>query len=280
MDFDALGQPLCKGVWAADSVSSDYETWLPSDGRSVAKTGDKCMLGHQVTYTRRKQTSECFNGEKFERPITKKNCVCTEEDFDCEMGFARKVGDMECKLTPDYLAVMPIPDACKNDDYFFAQNYRKVVGDTCEDGWQPTKVAVPCPAGVKMSRGAMSMIGTIALIATAMGVATFLSKSDRMKGFFANYGFDSHNNVMYSTIGKNAPETGLESVGLRFDADFIEDDFADDAPQLMTYNAPSDRSTDEVNVLRRIETAAPSVPKLQAPPGGSGTDDAESLDLL
>ena len=26
----------------------------------------------QVTYTRRKQTSECFNGEKFERPVSRK----------------------------------------------------------------------------------------------------------------------------------------------------------------------------------------------------------------
>ncbi|CAE8586461.1 unnamed protein product [Polarella glacialis] len=68
LDFETLSQPLCKGVWAADSVSSDYETWIPSDGRST----DKCMLGRQVTYTRRKQTSECFNGEKFERPVARK----------------------------------------------------------------------------------------------------------------------------------------------------------------------------------------------------------------
>merc|ERR1719454_2520057 len=109
LDFDALGQPLCKGVWAADSVSSDYETWNPSDGRSNEKNGEKCMLGRQVTYTRRKQTSECFNGEKFERPITKKNCACTEENFDCEMGFARQVGALECKLTQDSAAVMETP---------------------------------------------------------------------------------------------------------------------------------------------------------------------------
>ncbi|CAJ1348681.1 unnamed protein product [Effrenium voratum] len=71
LDFESLGQPLCKGVWAADSVSSDYETWNPSDGKNT----EKCMLGKQVTYTRRKQTSECFNGEKFERPVTRKALV-------------------------------------------------------------------------------------------------------------------------------------------------------------------------------------------------------------
>lgn len=35
-----------------------------TDGRS----GEKCILGKHVTYTRRKQTSECFNGRDFERP--------------------------------------------------------------------------------------------------------------------------------------------------------------------------------------------------------------------
>jgi hypothetical protein len=117
LDFDALGQPLCKGVWAADSVSSDYETWTPDDG---GKDTDNCMLGKEITYTRRKQTSECFNGETFERPVTKKNCACTETNFNCEMGFARKVGSLECKLTEDYTTLVGIPESCTSSDYFFA----------------------------------------------------------------------------------------------------------------------------------------------------------------
>merc|ERR1719218_540515 len=132
LDFDALEQPLCKGVWAADSVSSDYETWTPSDGKSSEKNGEKCMLGRQITYTRRKQTSECFNGEKFDRPMSKKSCACTEENYECEMGFARQVGEMECKLTQDSAAVMTVPSACDSGDYYFTDAYRKVVGDSCE----------------------------------------------------------------------------------------------------------------------------------------------------
>lgn len=38
--------------------------FFDSDGR----TGEKCILGKHITYTRRKQTSECFNGRDFERP--------------------------------------------------------------------------------------------------------------------------------------------------------------------------------------------------------------------
>merc|ERR1711862_933163 len=139
--------------------SSDYETWMPSDGRGA----EKCLLGRQVTYTRRKQTSECFNGESFERPVTRKNCACTEEDYECEVGFSRKVGPIDCKFT-DATAV-PVPDTCTSSDYYYLLAHRKVVGDSCEGGWQPTKQAVPCPAGSKMSKGAMSVLGTVGSIA-------------------------------------------------------------------------------------------------------------------
>jgi len=280
MDFDALGQPLCKGVWAADSVSSDYETWTPSDGRSQQQNGDKCMLGKQVTFTRRKQTSECFNGEKFERPVTKKNCGCTEENFVCEMGFTRKIGSMECKLTEDYGSLMGVPEKCTTSDYFFADAYRRVVGDSCEGGWQPQKVAVPCPANSKMSRGAMSVLSTIVLIGVAMALANYLASSDRFKGVFANYGMETFNNVRYAAIGAKAPEMAMESVGVRFDADFIEDEFADEPPQLMSYTGGSDRRDREEKAPRRIETAASSVPKLSGPPGGAAAAADDDVDLL
>jgi len=286
LDFDVLGQPLCKGVWAADSVSSDYETWQPSDGRG----SEKCMLGRQVTYTRRKQTSECFNGEKFERPIVKKNCACTEENFDCEMGFARKVGSVECRLAEDYMTVLNVPAQCASSGYYYADAYRKVVGDSCEGGWQPSKVGVPCPSNTRLSRGAFSVLGTIVMIATFMGAAAYLSRSEQFKGWFANYGFDSFNTVKYANIGANAPETALDSVGTRYDADFIEDEFADDAPQLLSYHGGAqsrhaDRHHDEVQTLRRIDTAAAQVPRLQAPPavgggGGGGALDDDGVDLL
>jgi len=280
LDFDALQQPLCKGVWAADSVSSDYETWTPSDG-STANNGDKCMLGKQVTFTRRKQTSECFNGEKFERPIVKKNCACTEMNYNCEMGFARKIDSLECKLTEDYATLMGVPETCTSSDFFFGMAHRKVVGDSCEGGWQPQKVAVPCPANSKLSRGAYSVLSTVFFIALAMGVANFLATSERFKGVFNNYGFENFNSVRYATIGAKAPETALDSVGVRFDADFIEDEFADDAPQLMAYTGGSDRRDDKSRAPRRIDTAATSIPKLSGPPGGAAAvDEADSVDLL
>ncbi|KAK2194656.1 bifunctional Sortilin [Babesia duncani] len=64
LDFSTLGQPPCKGIWSIDSASSDYETWHPSD-----HTGTECLLGKKLTYKRRKQASECFNGKDFKRTV-------------------------------------------------------------------------------------------------------------------------------------------------------------------------------------------------------------------
>ena len=45
-------------------------------------------------YTRRRPTSECFNGEQYERKVIKNPCECTEEDYECEFGFRRKVREL------------------------------------------------------------------------------------------------------------------------------------------------------------------------------------------
>lgn len=293
MDFDALGQPPCKGVWAADSVSSDYETWMPWDGRSV----EKCMLGRQVTYTRRKQTSECFNGEKFERPVLKKNCPCTESSYECEVGFRRQIDDSQCRPSND--GAIPIPQKCASTDFFKAKGYRKVVGDTCEGGWSPDLVNVPCPANARLTKGGASVLASIAILSAIMGGITLLSRSEKFRTWFANYGFESFNSVKYSTIGAKAPETALDSVGNRFDADFMDGDQDDfnDPPKLMNYNkgGGSGRgdsrggrdygaSRDRDPPRRGVDTAAASVPKLAKPPGAAGgagnVDDDDSVDLL
>eukprot|EP00419_Tripos_fusus_P088245 CAMPEP_0172861924 /NCGR_PEP_ID=MMETSP1075-20121228/72937_1 /TAXON_ID=2916 /ORGANISM="Ceratium fusus, Strain PA161109" /LENGTH=856 /DNA_ID=CAMNT_0013710117 /DNA_START=111 /DNA_END=2681 /DNA_ORIENTATION=- len=276
LNFEALGQPLCKGVWAADSVSSDYETWMPSDGRGT----EKCLLGRQVTYTRRKQTSECFNGETFERPVQRKNCACTQENFECEMGFARKVGSVDCKFVDD--GSLPAPLRCTSSDFFYADAYRKVSGDSCEGGWEPSKVAVPCPANSRLSTGAVSVLGTICLIGVIMIFVVVVSSSDRCKGVFANIGFESFSNVKYATIGAQLPETAMDSVGATFDTDFAAEEFGD-APQLMAYTGPADTSSHD-DLPRGIDTAAPHVPRLQKPPEarrvGLEPDDDDSTDLL
>jgi len=86
LDFSGLHEKRCKGYDSPNVGDSDYEKWWPhADGRH--KAVDNCFLGRQFEYTRRKQHSECFNGEDFEGVIIAKACACTEADYECDVGW-------------------------------------------------------------------------------------------------------------------------------------------------------------------------------------------------
>ncbi|CBZ51174.1 putative sortilin [Neospora caninum Liverpool] len=266
LDFNALNQQQCKGIWAADSVSSDYETWSPSDGRAG---GEKCILGKHITYTRRKQTSECFNGRDFDRPKVSKVCPCTMEDYECEFGFARSIGSTQCVATDAAAAAAATATglaqftdendaaaaaACTSSSFFYTSAYRKVPGDVCEGGWMPEKVAVPCPAHSPVSRGGKTVLLLLLFIVVVMIVINYLSKTGKLKKFFRNAGFDNFANVSYGLVGGSAAGPGSwldqeagegrrgEELGDRSkyepELGFIEaeqDENEEDAPTLMTY---------------------------------------------
>jgi len=89
-DFSSLHTRQCKGVENAGAESSDFELWTPYDGRHGED--NKCFLGQQVTYTRRKQSALCYNGEDYEAVIQRTPCQCNDMDYECDFGFFRTDG--------------------------------------------------------------------------------------------------------------------------------------------------------------------------------------------
>jgi len=79
----------CKGADDPGSATSDYELWTPNDGRH-GNTNNKCFLGQQVAYIRRKQSSKCYNGEDLERVERREPCSCTDMDYECDIGYTRE----------------------------------------------------------------------------------------------------------------------------------------------------------------------------------------------
>lgn len=200
LDFETLGQPLCKGPWAADSVASDYQTWTPKDGR----TGDDCILGRKVTFTRRKPTSECFNGRNFARPVERKNCTCTERDYECEFGFTRAINSLECVPEDPELT----HEECTSSGIFFVNAYRKIPGDTCVGGWTPQKVPVMCPASSpfsKRARMAMLLFGT-PFIVGLIGVASYSKDNPRVRSILSALGINNlaPSSAKYAILGNAA----------------------------------------------------------------------------
>jgi len=149
LDFSGLHEPICKGVDSAGKENSDFELWSPhDDGRHGSN--DKCFLGQQVTYIRRKQDAECFNGEDLERVTMRVPCVCTEADYECDMNYVRnKAG--KCELLPDPLdkwkgrkLVEQEEDCALEGYYYITQGYRKIPGNKCYGGVQLEPVKKAC----------------------------------------------------------------------------------------------------------------------------------------
>jgi len=88
-----------------------------------------------MKYVRRKRDAACFNSESFERPISQKPCECTEQDWECDVGYDR-ADHSRGNCVPQagvQINNYNAPDTCK-DYYAVTQGYRKVAGNRCEGG--------------------------------------------------------------------------------------------------------------------------------------------------
>ena len=137
--------PQCRNPQSPDSSNSDYEKWSPSDGRA----GRECLLGRKITIVRRKRDAHCINDEAFERKIYVQNCECTEDDYQCDMGYERIEPGQPCTRvggnTNDDIVHKP-PLVC-NGVYHISRGYRRVPGDSCVNGVKYDPITLPCPYG-------------------------------------------------------------------------------------------------------------------------------------
>jgi len=51
-----------------------------------------------VSYTRKRRESACYNGEEFERFTFMESCVCTDDDYEYDIGYMRQ-GSQPCSLS-------------------------------------------------------------------------------------------------------------------------------------------------------------------------------------
>ena len=57
-----------------------------------------------MTYIRRKADKQCFNGENYDHVISRMPCECTEMDYECDVGYFRKPGQMMCTFKESSLS--------------------------------------------------------------------------------------------------------------------------------------------------------------------------------
>jgi len=294
LDFSSLGTRVCDGVFAAGSVASDYELWSPTDGR----TTERCLLGRHLVFTRRKAISECWNGEEFKRPIKQQSCPCRPENYECELGFSRSVGEIEspCSLTNYKVA---IPESCTPGDVIEIPAYRKVVGDGCNEDkaiFSPSTVQYHC-GGVSSTR--WNTLFAFLLCLVGYTVYFFRGHIYRYKIYltnvhsFAKRGFQIQRGH-YAVIGQDEPETQenpLEAQSIDGASSNIDEliqlnrkaeqqrmDFYNEADieDILEEDRSSSRSPVRIN---RVHTAAEHVPRLCKPPEDLLRNDPSLLNL-
>jgi len=144
INFSSLHEPQCRNPDSPNSESSDYETWTP--GRS----GHECVLGKKITYVRRKRESECFNGSNYGKKSTIEMCECSEEDYECDVGFARTYAGEPCTsldtasiLKNEFGDIYNPPANC-DGHYTISKGYRKIPGNSCINGVKFDPIVIPC----------------------------------------------------------------------------------------------------------------------------------------
>ena len=169
LDFSGIFERQCEKPGKAGREDSDYELWSPNDGRLG---GEGCLMGRKVEYVRRKQDSDCFNGEKFERAIFEKNCECTEEDFECDLGYYQDDSGT-CKMIQGYQFE---DDKCLKGDAYYESitGYRRVAGDTCVGGvskkLEPQKF--PCESSM-FGKSVYMVVGVVLVTGVLAGLSKY-----------------------------------------------------------------------------------------------------------
>ncbi|XP_056608516.1 VPS10 domain-containing receptor SorCS2 isoform X2 [Triplophysa dalaica] len=114
-------------------TEADYDSWKLTDLQ-----GEKCIMGQERMYRRRKESSFCIKGKSYTSALMAKPCQCTEKDFACDYGFERAPS---LKLEGDrcYPDFWHDPDAPPENCHFghsykSSTGYRKVIANVCEGG--------------------------------------------------------------------------------------------------------------------------------------------------
>ena len=273
VDFSQLHEPQCKGIERAGEPSSDYELWTPTDGRVG---GTKCLLGHQVRYTRRRRASQCFNGEQYERVEFRKRCACAEEDYECDFGYERSTDNGPCVAI---MATSSAPPKMCSGYYEVSNGYRLVAGDTCDptQGVDHLPTKMRCPgmfggSGAEVSSGGWFVLLLMLCLIGALGFVTATGRSERFSDLVGplqhawktksipsfNFGGSSH--VKYGGLGQ-APDSAADD-----ELDLGEYD--EEAEELRDADALA-QSRGALGTLP-VRTMMPDseVPKLGKPPAG------------
>ncbi|MEE6462552.1 hypothetical protein FKM82_001634 [Ascaphus truei] len=69
-------------LFSRECTDADYDSWNLSNPQ-----GERCIMGQQRSFRKRKAFSWCIKGRSFTSALTSKICQCEDSDFICDYGF-------------------------------------------------------------------------------------------------------------------------------------------------------------------------------------------------
>lgn len=266
VDFASLHERNCSNPNNPGAADSDYELWSPNGGIS-----EECLMGHNITYVRRKREAECFNTEGWDHWYDYNNCKCTEEDWECDIGYER-VKNGPCKSVTNETVSFDPPEDCRGDYYYITNGYRKVAGNTCEGGVNHEGTKLPCP-GKGFSKS--NIIVLLALGSLIAGLCFLSSKNNanKAKKFAQNLTnrAKSTTSTSFSRLGfkkmndEDEPDT-LQDVDDDFDSRLKFDDHDEPARHLEDKNLMDVVKGGKKMASRGgLDTAQKSIPMISKP---------------
>ncbi|XP_037386320.1 VPS10 domain-containing receptor SorCS2, partial [Talpa occidentalis] len=124
----------------------DYGSWDLADLQ-----GDRCIMGQQRSFRRRRPAAWCVQGRSFTSALTSRVCACRDSDFLCDYGFERapsaEPGNNKCFANFWFNPLAPPEDCVLGQTYSSSLGYRKVVSNVCEGGvdLQRSSPQLQCP---------------------------------------------------------------------------------------------------------------------------------------
>ncbi|XP_047654266.1 VPS10 domain-containing receptor SorCS2 isoform X2 [Phacochoerus africanus] len=124
----------------------DYSSWDLTNLQ-----GDRCVMGQQRSFRRRKPTSWCIKGRSFTAALAARVCQCRASDFLCDYGFERAPSSgsdaSTCFANFWFNPLSPPDDCVLGQTYTSSLGYQKVVSSVCEGGVDPRQspAQLQCP---------------------------------------------------------------------------------------------------------------------------------------
>ncbi|CAH8534518.1 unnamed protein product [Heterobilharzia americana] len=123
------------GMIKRKCTDDDYEIWIPHSSEESGKDG--CLLGVKEQFRRLKKDSLCANEYGMETRVQVEFCHCTQADYECEYGFYRQPGSLNCVRNPYIPPLDPCTLSKEQRQTIHHLGYRLIPGDRCIGGWKP-----------------------------------------------------------------------------------------------------------------------------------------------